>query len=101
MNFIWYDCIFFIFKNEFYQSYFKLILEKYLDQKNNINFERCLASACHLVLYEGNNWIPLTEYVIYQGYNDLINKLIEKNIFKIIKYFIFYYLKLYVNRQTI
>ena len=100
-NLVLTDSRFFIFKKEFYIDYFKVVLEKDLDEERSIGFEKCLSRACHLAISDGKTWIPLPFYPIYSGYNAFQNKELQKDFFTRLKYKIYYKIKLFVLRQTI
>lgn len=100
-NLTWSDSRLIIFKKEFYKDYFKPILELYLDESKGLVFERCLSRACHKVMADGHSWLTLPHYPIYVGHNALNNQNYQKNIFKKIKYLIYYRIKTYVMKQTI
>ncbi len=100
-NLTWSDSRLIIFKKNFYKDYFKAILENHLDESKGVVFERCLARACHKVFTDGFTWTPLPNYPHYVGYNASNNQKYQKNIFKRIKYYIYYKIKLFVMSQTI
>jgi hypothetical protein len=100
-NLTWSDSRLIIFKKNFYKDYFKDILENHLDESKGVVFERCLSRACHKVMADGFAWVPLPSYPHYVGYNGSNNQKYQKNIFKRIKYYIYYKIKLFVMYQTI
>ena len=100
-NLTWSDSRLIIFKKEFYFDYFEISLKKDLDESKGVVFERCLARACHKAMSDNHLWVPIPNYPHYIGYNASTNEMYQKNIYKRIKYMIYYNIKLFVLRQTI
>ena len=95
------DSRFFIFQKLFYPVYFEPSLSKYLNEPIGDGFEICLARAYHQAMAEGKKCILLPEFPIYIGVNAWNNKQLDRGVYVKLKYKIYYYIKLYVFRQTI
>ena len=100
-NLTWVDTRFFIVKRVFYIDYFEPILAKYLNEPGKTYIEHCLAMAIHLAMSEGGRFIPLPAYPIYKGINATNNQRYDRGLYVRFKYKIYYYVKLYVFRQSI
>ncbi len=90
-----------IFKPDFYSSYFKPTLEKYLDEPSKFYFESVLARSVHLLMAEGGIYEPWPEYPLYSGVNGANGKDVEFKGFKKIKYILFYRVKLWFMKQIV
>ena len=66
-----------IFKPNFYSSYLKPTLEKYLDEPSKLYFESVLARSVHLLMAEGGIYEPWPEYPLYSGVNGANGKEVE------------------------
>lgn len=90
-----------IFRPDFYSSYFKPTLEKYLDEPSKCFFESVLARSVHLLMAEGGIYEPWPEYPLYSGINGANGKEVEFKGLKKIKYIYFYRLKLWFMKQIV
>lgn len=90
-----------IFRPDFYSSYFKPTLEKYLDEPSKLYFESVLARSVHLLMAEGGIYEPWPEYPLYSGINGANGKEVEFKGLKKIKYIYFYSLKLWFMKQIV
>jgi hypothetical protein len=95
------DSRFFIFHKSFYEKYFHVSLNNHLNEPVGDGFEICLARAYHLAMADGKRCSLLPEYPQYIGFNAWNNRPLNRGLYIRIKYKIFYFLKLFVLKQTI
>jgi hypothetical protein len=95
------DSRFFIFKKDFFKSYFLPVLNAYLDERKGVVFEICLARAFHLCMSEGKRCTLLPVYPQYTGHSAWDNRRLNRGFYRRIKYRLYYWIKLYIFRQTI
>ena len=84
-----------------FDKYLDYALNIYLNERRGEVFERCLAKAAHRAISENEKYLPLPFYPNYIGFNATNNKRYDKNLFKRVKYIIYYKIKLFVLKQTI
>lgn len=90
-----------IFKPSFYNCYFKLTLEKYLNEPSKIFFENILSRSVHLLMSEGGIYEPWPLYPFYNGINGANGKKVNFGLLKRMKYTLFYRLKVWFQKQMI
>ncbi|AFL85066.1 hypothetical protein Belba_2512 [Belliella baltica DSM 15883] len=100
-NFSWADTRLMILNKEFYEEYFSPICDKYLNEKEGVLFEHVFAKSLHAFLSNDGKFEFLPIYPDYSGYNGSNNSKYDQSFFKKLKYFIFFKIKRYVNKQTI
>jgi hypothetical protein len=95
------DSRFFIFHKSFYVNYFDISLNNYLNESIGDGFEICLARAYHQAMSYGQRCSLLPEYPQYIGFNAWNNLPLDRGLYIKMKYRLYYFLKLFILKQTI
>lgn len=100
-NLSWADTRIMIFKKSFYSDYFKPFLEKYLDEKNKIYFERVYARSIHGLLADGGVFQPWNIYPYYFGVNGANGRPIKFYFFRRLKFSLYFKIKTWIFKQIV
>ena len=100
-NLIWADTRIIFLKKDFYFKYFGPFLEKYLDEENNILFEKVFARSLHQLIADGGKFLPWPKYPFYRGINGANGKQIKFNLYRKNKFRVYYFIKKWVYYQIV
>ncbi|MBB6327816.1 hypothetical protein FHS59_003459 [Algoriphagus iocasae] len=100
-EFSWVDTRIMILNKSFIKNYLFPTMDKFLNESENVFFEKAYARSIHLYQYDGGRISLWPAYPLYNGFNGESGKKIKFSLIKKFKYYLFNKIKIFVFSQTI